>query len=153
MTGDVEDGVRVVSGRSRRARAAALIAVAALALVGARAARRPIQIRIEGYLDEAPAGAPRSRVLIVQFAKGEKRTLAVSRIVNLGSGVLGATILDEAARYKPSFTLVCDAPTLQRIEAAGRGTAVKITGNLSGHRYVLVSTVELSPAPTGASPG
>lgn len=123
---------------------AILVAVAiGLFPVAAHAVRRPIQIRIEGYVDAAPKGVRTSRTVGVQIGKGKQRDLAVSELRNLSQGALGATILENAARYKPSFRLVGDDPALRPLEDAPSGTFFKITGNLSANRYLLVSHVEL----------
>src|SRR5262245_21637942 len=96
--------------------AAMMLAIAAcLMLVGARGARRPIQLRVEGYLEAAPDGVRTSRTITVQVGKGKTqatRKLAVDKLVNLSSGALGATILDELARYTPSLRLVGDGAAL-----------------------------------------
>ena len=134
------------SRRLSRSSGAVLIALTAcLALTGARGVRRPVQIRIEGYFEAAPSGVRSLRTVMLQIGKGKQRAFAVRELVNLGGGTLGSTILDEVARYKPAFRLAGDRTALDRLEAAPAGALVKLMGNLSADRYLLVSSAEVSP--------
>jgi hypothetical protein len=136
--------------------ALALVAIAGAATVATRTdarVRRPILLRIEGAFEAAPDGTRALRTVEVRIGKEASRQLAVTSVVNLGSGPLGATILDEAARYRPSFRLLGDAAQLEPLLSAARGRRVTITGNLTGGRNVLVSRVEVaggSPSPRAA---
>jgi hypothetical protein len=67
----------------------------------------------------------------------------VTRILNQGSsGPLGANILDEVARFKPGFRLH-DHGRLDQLASVPAGRPVTITGNLTGGRDVMVSSVEV----------
>jgi hypothetical protein len=137
------------------ARIAATILLTALALTGtadARRARQPIQLRIEGYFAAAPEGVRPLRTVDVRIGREVTRRLAVRRVVNLSPGQLGATILDEASRFRPSFRFTGDRALIARLEAAPDGRLVTITGNLSSGRHVLLSLVDVDePSPTTAS--
>lgn len=130
-------------------RVAATVLLAAFALTAtadARRARQPIQLRIEGFFAAAPDGVRPLRTVDVRIGREVTRRLAVQRIVNLSSGQLGATILDEASRFRPSFRFTGDRALLARLEAAPDGRLVTITGNLSSGRHVLLARVDVDEA-------
>lgn len=143
---------------------AAMLLVVALALSGtadARRARQPVQLRIEGFFGAAPEGVRPMRTVEVRVGRDVTRRLAIRRLVNLGSGVLGATILDEASRFRPSFRFTGDRALLARLEGAPDGRPVTITGNLTSGRNVLLARVDLeepsatttsAPTPTATPP-
>jgi hypothetical protein len=120
-----------------------VLAAAALATVADARVRRPISLRIEGSFDVAPEGVKTLRTIEVQIGKERSRQLAVTKIINQGSGPLGATILDEVVRYKPSFRLLGDDALQKKLLDAPAGRQVTITGNLTGGRNVLLSRVEV----------
>jgi hypothetical protein len=133
-----------------------LLAIAALLALVAPAdarARRPITLRVEGGFESAPGGVRPLRTIEVQIGKEASRQLAVTKIVNQSSGALGATILDEVARYKPSLRLLGDATLLERLTSAPAGQRVVLTGNLSSGRSVLLSMVEVDAVPSPAGEG
>ena len=144
---------------SRRAvvAAAVLLACATAAAVASRPriadarVRRPITLRIEGFLDAAPDGVRPLRTIEVRLGKETSRPLAVTRIVNQGEGPLGATILGEAARYEPAFRLLGSKEIVARLVAAPQGSGVTLTGTLSSGRNVLLSVADVVPGPA-ASP-
>lgn len=139
---------------SRRA-----LLLSAVALIGALVAelasrpgladarvRRPILLRIEGFLDAAPDGVRPLRTIEVRIGKEKTRSLAVTRIVNQGEGPLGPSILDEVARYKPAFRLLGDAAIVAKLASAPPGARVTLTGNLSSGRNVLLSSADVTTA-------
>lgn len=138
-----------LAGSSRCLSRRALVATLAVLAAGSVAApadarvRRPIALRIEGTFDAAPEGVRALRTIEVQIGKERSRPLAVTKIVNQGWGPLGATILDEVARYKPSFRLLGDGSQLQKLLDVPAGRRLTITGNLTSGRNVLVSQVEV----------
>jgi hypothetical protein len=138
------------------ARVAATLLLAALTLTGtadARRARQPIQLRIEGFFGAAPEGVRPMRTVDVRVGRDTTRRLAVRRIVNLGSGTLGATILDEASRFRPSFRFTGDRALVAQLEEVPDGRPVTITGNLTSGRNVLLARVEVdAPSATTADP-
>lgn len=143
-------------GRGTRRVVVALLAIAALLMLTAPAGarvRRPITLRIEGGFDTAPGGVRPLRTIEVRIGKETSRQLAVTKVVNQSSGALGATILDEVARYKPAFRLLGDASLLARLTSAPAGQRVVVTGNLTSGRNVLLSTVEAEAAAPGADAG
>lgn len=131
---------------SRRALVTLLAVLAATALAGVAGARvrRPISLRIEGAFDQAPEGVRPLQTIEVRIGKEKTRRLAVTKILNQGAGPLGATILDEAARYKPAFRLLGDRAQLEKLLAAPAGHRLAITGHLTSDRHVLVSLVEVA---------
>jgi hypothetical protein len=144
---------------SRRSFVVAVLALAAGALLvwpardaGARI-RRPITLRIEGFLDAAPDGVKPLRTIEVRLGKEKSRMLAVTKIINQGSGPLGQTILDEAARYKPAFRLLGDTEIVAKLVAAPQGARVTLTGNLSSGRNVLLSIADVAAAPAAPATG
>ncbi len=143
---------------SRRAVCAAL-AVLALAALGAppRAAdarvRRPITLRIEGFLDAAPDGVRPQRTIEVRIGREKTRSLAVTGISNQSQGPHGTTILNEVARFRPAFRLLGDAALVARLADAPKGARVTLTGNLSSGRSVLLTVADVEPvAAPAASP-
>jgi hypothetical protein len=132
---------RWVSGRAL-VTLLAVLATAAFVRVADARVRRPISLRIEGAFETPPDGVRALRTIEVQIGKEKSRQLAVTKIVNQGAGPLGATILDEAARYEPAFRLI-DHGRLEKLLDAPAGRPVTITGNLTSHRNVLVSLVEV----------
>jgi hypothetical protein len=139
-------------GQTVRRRAASVgLALVACLLLGARA-RVPIRLRFEGYLD-APKGSVRPmRDISIQIAKGEPRRLAVTSVVNLAGGALGASILDQIAHYKPALRVVGDRALLDRFAAARPDQLVKLTGNLTAGRYFMVSAVDVEAGSAGGAP-
>jgi hypothetical protein len=112
----------------------------------------PIRLRFEGYLD-APKGSVRPmRDISIQIAKGEPRRLAVTSVVNLAGGALGASILDQIAHYKPALRVVGDRALLDRFAAARPDQLVKLTGNLTAGRYFMVSAVDVEAGSAGGAP-
>jgi hypothetical protein len=141
---------------SRRAVRAALAVLALATLVVAprpadARVRRPITLRIEGFFDKAPEGVRPQRTIEVRIGREKTRSLAVTRIVNQGQGPHGQTILGEAARLRPAFRLLGDDALVARLAGAPEGARVTLTGNLSSGRNVLLTVVEVEPAPA-ASP-
>jgi hypothetical protein len=144
---------------SRRVLVAAVVVLALGALLaplereaGARV-RRPITLRIEGFLDAAPADVKPLRTIEVRLGKEQSRMLAVTKIINQGSGPLGQTILDEAARYKPALRLLGDGALVAKLVAAPERAAVTLTGNLSSGRNVLLSIADVAPAAAAPAAG
>lgn len=147
-----------------RALVVTTVLLAALALTGnadARRARQAVQLRIEGFFGAAPEGVRAMRTVDVRIGRETTRRLAVRRIVNLASGPLGATILDEASRFRPSFRFTGDRALVAQLEEAPDGRPVTITGNLTSGRNVLLARVEVDapsapttsePAPTATPP-
>jgi len=89
-----------------------IVAVASAGTADARRVRQSIQLRI---------------------GRDTTRTLAVRRIVNLGAGALGVTILDEVHRYRPSFRFTGDRSLVDRLEKAvlsGRRTGPGSVGDV-----------------------
>lgn len=109
--------------------------------------RRPITLRIEGFLDVAPEGVRPTRTIEVRIGREKTRSLAVTGISNQGQGPHGQTILNEVARYRPAFRLLGDAALVARLAAAPKGARVTLTGNLSSGRNVLLSIADVEPAP------
>lgn len=109
--------------------------------------RRPITLRIEGYLDEAPEGVRPQRTIEVRIGRDSTRSLAVTRIVNQGQGPHGQTILGEVARFRPAFRLLGDDALVARLAGAPEGARVTLTGNLSSGRNVLLTVVDVEAAP------
>lgn len=147
-------GVRRPS--SRRAVCAALAVLALASIVAApRTAearvRRPITLRIEGFLDAAPDGVRPQRTIEVRIGREKTRSLAVTGISNQGQGPHGVTILNEVARYRPAFRLLGDASLVERLASAPKGARVTLTGNLSSGRNVLLTIADVEAAPA-ASP-
>jgi hypothetical protein len=134
---------------SRRTFVAAILVLAAGVLLAAPArdagarVRRPITLRIEGFFDAAPEGVKPLRTIEVRLGKEKTRMLAVTKIVNQGSGPLGQTILDEAARYKPALRLLGDTEIVAKLVAAPQGARVTLTGNLSSGRNILLSIADV----------
>jgi len=142
----------IASTTARIAAALLLVAVALTGSADARRARTPIQLRIEGFFAAAPEGVRPMRTVDVRIGRDTTRRLAVRRIVNLGSGALGATILDEVSRFRPSFRFTGDRALVAQLEEAPDGRGVTITGNLTSGRNVLLARVEVdAPSPTTTS--
>jgi hypothetical protein len=133
--------------------ALALVALAALAASPRTAdarVRRPITLRIEGFLDAAPEGVRPQRTIEVRIGREKTRSLAVTGISNQSQGPHGATILGEVARYRPAFRLLGDEALVTRLADAPEGARVTLTGNLSSGRNVLLTIADVAPAAAAA---
>ena len=150
---------RIAGNRRSPSRRAVCVTLVLLACAGLGAlprsadarVRRPITLRIEGFLDAAPEGVRPARTIEVRIGREKTRSLAVTSISNQGQGPHGQTILNEVARYRPAFRLLGDAALVARLAAAPKGARVTLTGNLSSGRNVLLSIAEVEPVPA-ASP-
>ena len=140
---------------SRRAVCASLALLALATLVAlprdadARV-RRPITLRIEGFLDAAPEGVRPQRTIEVRIGREKTRSLAVTGISNQSQGPHGTTILNEAARYRPAFRLIGDEALVTRLVNAPKGARVTLTGNLSSGRNVLLTIADVDATPAAA---
>jgi hypothetical protein len=151
--------IRIAGDRrwsSRRALCATVVVLVLAALgVLPRAAdarvRRPITLRIEGFLDTAPEGVRAQRTIEVRIGRETTRSLAVTAISNQSQGPHGVTILNEVARYRPAFRLLGDADLVTRLAAAPKGARVTLAGNLSSGRNVLLTIADVAPAPAPAA--
>ncbi len=128
----------------------ALSSFAALPRTADARVRRPITLRIEGFLDAAPEGVRPQRTIEVRIGRETTRSLAVTGISNQSQGPHGATILNEVARYRPAFRLLGDAELVTRLAGAPKGARVTLTGNLSSGRNVLLTIADVEPAPAAA---
>lgn len=147
-------GVRRSSSLGTAGAMLVLIALAALAASPRTAdarVRRPITLRIEGFLDQAPEGVRPQRTIEVRIGREKTRSLAVTGISNQGQGPHGTTILGEVARYRPAFRLLGDETLVTRIADAPKGARVTLTGNLSSGRNVLLTIADVEPAPAAAA--
>jgi hypothetical protein len=144
MTISTDSPRRRASLRILAAATLVVLAAMALATVAEARARRPISLRIEGAFEAAPDATKPLRTIEVQIGKERSRQLAVTNLVNQGSGPFGTRILDEVARYKPAFRLLGEASQLKKLLDAPAGRRLTITGNLTSGRNVLVSMVEIS---------
>ena len=104
---------------------------------------RPMEIRLEGYLD-APAKKVRPiREVDVQIGDGPERKFAVTSIVVTDGSMLGLDVLDQLQPIKPQFRMTGDRALTTKISAAKPDQLLKITGviNLDDH-YLLISRVK-----------
>jgi hypothetical protein len=130
--------------RVARASATILLLVPLCFLVGFRGVRQPVQIRLEGYLDAPVDQVKAIRPVTIQIGKGPQRSLVVTAIVTLGAGPSGTTLLRDIAHYRPAFRLTGDQKLLDRVASAGPDQLIKITGNLTSSRYLMVSLVDVA---------
>lgn len=146
-------GVRRSPSRGTTCATLALMALAVVAASPRTAdarVRRPITLRIEGFLDQSPEGVRPQRTIEVRIGREKTRSLAVTGISNQSQGPHGTTILNEVARYRPAFRLLGDAALVTRLADAPKGARVTLTGNLSSGRNVLLTIADVEPAVAAA---